>query len=68
MKAICIDATQTKLLKEGEVYEVVLPDIGIYNIPAYWLPALSQPYDQKRFLPLSSIDETELVTLQAATP
>lgn len=62
MRVICIDAEQTKgTLTEGAIYEVT--EEGYFFIDlVYYLSGLESPYLQERFVPVSDIDETELVT------
>lgn len=60
---LCIDASKTslKLLKHGEIY-VVTSEANIFGLDCYLLEEIpGQPYTQDRFLPLSDIDETELL-------
>lgn len=68
MKVICIDASelQMDLVKEGEVYTVYEEEDVLFNIPVYFLEEIDtdgkkHPYDKKRFIPISDLDETTLV-------
>lgn len=64
MKVICIDATQcNNLLTEGKVYTVIGEDDVSFTLKAYFLEEFGDkcPWDKKRFIPTSDIDETELV-------
>jgi hypothetical protein len=63
MKVICIDARETSLLEEGKVYDATEGDPSI-NLPNYFIYGINHPlpyYAKLRFIPLSEIDEMELV-------
>jgi hypothetical protein len=68
MRVLCVDAGQLKrpLLKEGEVYAVYEENTWYFNMPVFFLTEIDcngkkHPFAQDRFIPLSDIDETELV-------
>ena len=64
MKVLCVDATSETPLpfKEGDILTVSGEDNETYCLPAYYFFECPphQPYDKNRFIPLSSIDETEM--------
>jgi hypothetical protein len=62
MKVMCVDAELTKnTLTEGEIY-VVEREGSLFGEPIYYLQGLEGPYLRNRFVPISDIDETLLVS------
>ena len=63
MKVLCIDASGCMLISENEIYTASegLRNIGV---PNYYIHEVDHPapyYAADRFVPLSEIDETQLV-------
>jgi hypothetical protein len=67
MKVLCIDAERTNnRLTNGETYTVYEEDDITFNLPVYFLEEFDTevskcPFDKKRFIPCSGVDETTLV-------
>lgn len=63
MRVICIDAAirvQECQLKEGEIYTVEPASCEC----CYWVLETKSAYHKNRFIPLSTINELELVNLK----
>jgi len=66
MKVVCIDSSDPLPpiimcpLVEGEVYEVDYSK-RCSNGCCIWVPVVRQCWDERRFVPVSDIDETKLV-------
>lgn len=67
MKVICIDASPNKHgveppdLKEGDIYNKVSESVVPEGYVVYDLSGCEFQYGAFRFVPLSSIDETEMI-------